>query len=86
MTIGIFAGLLNIVLDFLFAFPLGLEVIGVAYASVIAQGFMLILSFIYMLKKTRFEFKFSFPFHYEIKNWMLISLHSLIRVIILHPV
>ena len=84
MTIGILTGLLNLILDVLFAFPLELGIIGVAYASVIAQGFMFALALIYFFQKTKFRFTFSFPLHHEIKNWTLISLHSLMRIIIMN--
>ena len=84
MVISIIGGLLNAVLDILFAFQLDLGVIGIAYASVIAQGGMLILSLIYFFRKTDFHLRFSLPLHTEIKTWMFISANLFIRTILLN--
>jgi Na+-driven multidrug efflux pump len=62
---------LNIVLDYAFVFGIegfipAMHIEGAAYASVIAQGFMALLSWILVLKKTPFTLKLSFPFNKEI--------------------
>ena len=84
MVISIIGGLLNALLDILFAFQLDLGVVGIAYASVIAQGVMLILALIYFFQKTDFHLRFSLPLHIEAKTWMLISVNLFIRTIVLN--
>lgn len=71
MIIAILGAVLNIILDIVLVYgvadiipPMNIE--GAAYASVIAQITMAVVSFIYLVKKTSFSLKISLPFHEEI--------------------
>ena len=54
-----------------------LNIKGAAYASVIAQFIMAILSAYYLLKKTPIPLKLSFPFNKEINRFALMILNLL---------
>jgi len=89
MVISIFGTVLNIVLDYAFVFGIdgfipAMHIKGAAYASIIAQGFMALLSLILVLKKTPFNLKFTFPFNKEIKRLSLLSLNLFIRALALN--
>ena len=78
-----------VVLDI--AFVYGIEGIispmnikGAAYASVIAQFLMAILSAYYLLKKTVIPLKLSFPFNKEINRFLLMILNLFIRTLALN--
>ncbi len=84
MIISIVGAILNVGLDFALVFgiegliaPMHIE--GAAWASVIAQGVMAILTLILVLKKTPFSLKLVFPFNKEIKRLLQISLNLFIR-------
>lgn len=89
MVISILGALLNIVLDIILVYgidgviePMYLE--GAAYASVIAQCVMALLSAYFLLKKTIIPLKVSFPFNQEIKRFVLMILNLFIRTIALN--
>ena len=89
MVISIIGTVLNIVLDYAFVFGIdgvipAMHIKGAAYASVIAQGFMALLSLILVIKKTPFNLKFTFPFNKEIKRLLLLSLNLFIRALALN--
>ncbi len=89
MVISILGTVLNIVLDYAFVFGIegfipAMHIEGAAYASVIAQGFMALLSLVLVLKKTPFRLKFTFPFNKEIKRLLLLSLNLFIRALALN--
>ncbi len=89
MVISIFGTVLNIVLDYAFVFGIdgfipAMHIKGAAYASIIAQGLMALLSLILVLKKTPFNLKFSFPFNKEIKRLLLLSLNLFVRALALN--
>jgi putative MATE family efflux protein len=89
MVISIVGASLNIVLDFALVFGIDgiinpMNVVGAAWASVIAQGVMAIMALILFLKKTPFNFIFSFPFNKEIKNLLSISFNLVIRALALN--
>ncbi len=89
MVISIIGTVLNIVLDYAFVFGIdgvipAMHIKGAAYASVIAQGFMALLSLILVIKKTPFDLKFTFPFNKEIKRLLLLSLNLFIRALALN--
>ena len=89
MVISIFGTVLNIVLDYAFVFGVdgfipAMHIEGAAYASIIAQGFMALLSLILVLKKTPFNLKFTFPFNKEIKRLLLLSLNLFVRALALN--
>ena len=84
MIISIIGASLNVGLDFALVYgidgyidPMGVS--GAAWASVIAQGVMALLSLVLLLKKTPFNLKLSFPFNKEIKKMLSISFNLFIR-------
>jgi len=89
MVISIFGTILNIGLDYAFVFGIddfipAMHIQGAAYASLIAQGFMALLSLLLVLKKTPFTLKLSFPFNKEIKRLLLLSFNLFIRALALN--
>jgi len=89
MIISIFGTVLNIALDYALVFGIkgfipAMHIEGAAYASVIAQSFMALLSLILVLKKTPFSLRFTFPFNKEIKRLLLLSLNLFIRALALN--
>lgn len=89
MVISIVGASLNIVLDFVLVFGIedyipAMHVEGAAWASVIAQGVMTLLSLILLLKKTPFSLKLNFPMHPEIKRLLSLSMNLIIRAISLN--
>lgn len=89
MIISIIGAGLNIFLDVVLVFGVeGLlpayEVEGAAWASVIAQGVMALLSLILLLTKTPFSLRLTLPFHPEIKRLLSLSLNLIIRAISLN--
>ena len=89
MVISIFGTVLNIGLDYALVFGIegfipAMHIEGAAYASVIAQGSMAILSLVLVLKKTPFNLKFSLPFNREIKRLLLLSLNLFVRALALN--
>ena len=89
MVISIIGASLNIVLDFVFVFGIeglipAMNVEGAAWASVISQGIMTILSLILLLKKTPFSLKIYAPIHPEIKRLLSLSINLIIRAISLN--
>lgn len=89
MVISILGASLNIVLDFILVFGIegmipALQVQGAAWASVIAQGVMAVLSLWLLLHKTSFRLRFHFPMHPEIRRLISLSLNLVIRTISLN--
>ncbi len=89
MVISIVGASLNILLDFVLVFGIedyipAMHVEGAAWASVIAQGVMTLLSLILLLKKTPFSLKLIFPMHPEIKRLLSLSMNLIIRAISLN--
>lgn len=89
MIIAASGALVNIVLDFSLVYgiegviePLGIK--GAAWASLISQGIMAILSLILLLKKTEVSLKLEFPLHPEIKRLVNMSLNLFVRSIALN--
>ncbi len=89
MIISIVGVSINVLLDFALVYgiegfiePMNIQ--GAAWASVISQGVMALLTLILFLKKTPFNLKFSFPFNKEIKNILSISFNLIIRAISLN--
>jgi putative MATE family efflux protein len=89
MVISIVGALLNVGLDFLLVFgirglipALGIE--GAAYASLLAQLVMAIMSAYLFLTKTPFTFRLNFKFHPEIKRIMSLSFNLIIRALSLN--
>ena len=89
MVISIVGASLNIGLDIILVYGIEgfiepMNVIGAAWASVIAQAVMALLAIILILKKTPFNFKIVLPFNKEIKNLLSISFNLIIRTIALN--
>ncbi len=89
MVISIIGAVLNIGLDFVLVFGIDgliapMNVKGAAWASVIAQVVMAILSLILLLKKTPFSLKLSFTLNKEIKNLLGLSLNLMGRALALN--
>lgn len=89
MVISIIGASLNIGLDFVLVFGIDgfidpMNVKGAAWASVIAQAVMAILSLILLLKKTPFSLKLSFTLNKEIKNLLGLSLNLMGRALALN--
>ena len=89
MIIAIIGALLNIILDFVFVFGIAdyipaMHIKGAAYASLIAQFIMAILSAYYLLKKTTIPLKLSFPFNKEINRFIIMILNLFVRTLALN--
>lgn len=84
MIIATIGAVLNIGLDFAFVYgiegviePLGIK--GAAWASLISQGIMAILAFLFLMKKTDVSLKLVLPLHPEIKRLISMSLNLFLR-------
>lgn len=89
MVISVIGAVLNVVLDFILVFGIEgfidpMNVKGAAWASVIAQAVMAILSLILLLKKTPFNLRLSFTFNKEIINLLGLSLNLMGRALSLN--
>ncbi|QFZ56015.1 MATE family efflux transporter [Oceanihabitans sp. IOP_32] len=89
MIIAIIGAVINIVLDFVLVYGIkgyipAMHIKGAAYASVIAQITMAVLSAYYLLKKTIIPLKLSFPFNKEINRFALMILNLFVRTIALN--
>ena len=89
MVISIIGAALNVLLDFALIFgveglipPMNIE--GAAWASVIAQGVMALLSLFLLWKKTPFRLKWYVPIHPEIKRLLSLSMNLIIRAVSLN--
>jgi len=89
MVISITGAILNVILDVVLVYGVEgfiqpLNVVGAAWASVIAQAVMALLAIVLLLKKTPFSYKLKFPFNKEIKNLLSISFNLIIRAVALN--
>lgn len=89
MIIAIVGALLNIILDIVFVYGIegyipAMHIEGAAYASVIAQIVMAIISVLLFLKKTNLSLKITFPYHPEIKRLLGMMGNLFIRTIALN--
>jgi putative MATE family efflux protein len=89
MLIAIAGAAANIVLDIIFVYGIedlipAMHIKGAAYASVIAQVIMAILSAYYLLKKTDIPLLVQFPFNPEIKRFIVMILNLFVRTIALN--
>ena len=89
MIIAIIGTITNIVLDFILVYgiegyiePLNIQ--GAAYASIVAQIVMALMAAFYLLKKTNIPLIPAFPFHTEIKRFILMILNLFVRTIALN--
>nr|WP_262905091.1 MATE family efflux transporter [Tamlana sargassicola] len=89
MIIAIIGAALNIVLDFILVYGIPnyispMYVNGAAYASIIAQIIMALLSAYFLLTKTPITLKINFPFNKEINRFLLMVLNLFIRTVALN--
>ncbi len=89
MIIAIIGAVLNIILDFVLVYGIkdfipAMHIKGAAYASVIAQISMAILSAYFLLTKTSIPLRFSFPFNKEIKRFIFMILNLFVRTVALN--
>ncbi|NVK53624.1 MAG: MATE family efflux transporter [Flavobacteriaceae bacterium] len=89
MIIAITGALLNIVLDYIFVYGFSdiipaMYIDGAAYASVIAQITMAILSGVLLLKKTAIPLRVQLPIHPEIKRLLNMIFNLFIRTLALN--
>lgn len=89
MVIAISGALANIILDVIFVYGIenyipAMHIKGAAYASVIAQIIMAVLSAYYLLKKTDIPLLVKLPFNPEMKRFALMILNLFIRTIALN--
>ncbi|MFL1010477.1 MATE family efflux transporter [Flavisericum labens] len=89
MIIAIIGAASNIVLDVILVYgiegyitPMNIE--GAAYASVLAQILMAILSAYFLLKKTVIPLRVSFPFNPEIRRFIFMILNLFVRTVALN--
>ena len=89
MLIAIIGALSNIIFDFILVYGIqgyipALHIKGAAYASVLAQILMALLSAYYILKKTNIPIMAKLPFNPEIKRFSLMILNLFVRTIALN--
>ncbi|AUC85579.1 MATE family efflux transporter [Polaribacter sp. ALD11] len=89
MIIAIIGASLNIVLDIILVYGIegyipAMHIEGAAYASVIAQITMAVISLFLLLKKTSISLKISFPFHAEIPRLLNMISNLFVRTIALN--
>lgn len=89
MVVAIIGTLINIVLDILFVFgvddfipAMGIE--GAAWASLIAQIVMAVITLVLLIKKTDISLKLVLPLHPEIKRLVQMSFNLFLRSIALN--
>ena len=89
MIIAISGALLNVGLDFVLVYGIdgfipAMNIQGAAYASVIAQIVMAIVSAVLLLKKTSFKLKIVFPFNKEIPRLVRMVFDLFLRTVALN--
>lgn len=89
MIIAIIGAVSNIVLDVILVYGIEgfiqpMNIKGAAYASVIAQLIMAFFAAYYLLKKTVIRLKLHFPFHKEIKRFVIMILNLFVRTLALN--
>ncbi len=89
MIIAAIGAGVNIGLDFIFVYGLegyidAMGVVGAAWASLIAQAIMAILSLILVLKKTSISLRLTFPLHPEINRLVTMSANLFLRSVALN--
>lgn len=89
MIIAIVGASVNIVLDIVLVYGIegyvpAMNIKGAAYASVIAQMLMAIISAYYLLTKTAIPLRFSFPFNKEINRFAIMILNLFVRTLALN--
>lgn len=89
MIIALVGASTNVFLDIILVYGIDgfiepMNIKGAAYASVVAQCLMALLSAYYLLKKTIIPLKVTFPFNKEINRFMLMIFNLFIRTLALN--
>lgn len=89
MVVALVGASLNIILDFVLVYGVkdiipAMHIEGAAYASVIAQFTMAIMSGIFLLKKTDIPLRFTLPINKEMKRFTLMIANLFIRTLALN--
>lgn len=89
MVIAIIGAFLNVILDFMLVYGINgfiqpMHVKGAAYASVIAQIIMAILSGYLLLTKTNIPLRVKFPLNKQISNFAIMILNLFVRTLALN--
>ena len=89
MIIAIIGAVTNIILDYILVFGIqnyipAMNIKGAAYASLVAQCLMALLSAYYLLKKTSIPLRLSFPLNKEINRFIIMILNLFVRTIALN--
>ena len=89
MVIAIVGAVANIILDFILVYGIEgyitpMHIKGAAYASVISQLLMSVCAAYFLLKKTIVPLRVSFPFHPEIKRFIVMILNLFVRTLALN--
>jgi putative MATE family efflux protein len=89
MLIAITGAIANIILDIVLVYGIegfipAMHIKGAAYASVVAQIIMALLSAYYIIKKTDIPLLVKFPFNPEIKRFIVMILNLFVRTIALN--
>lgn len=84
MYISFLGGIINVVLDIYLVFYVGMNVEGIAWASLAAQGVMFVLALIYLFKKTPFRLNQIRYLHPDFKKTLGMSFNLFIRTLSLN--
>ena len=89
MIIAIVGAMANVFLDVILVYGIqdiipAMHIKGAAYASVIAQCLMALLSVYYLLKKTEIPLRVTLPFNKEIKRFLIMIGNLIIRTLALN--
>ncbi|WP_272022101.1 MATE family efflux transporter [Olleya namhaensis] len=89
MIIAIIGAGLNVILDFAFVYGITglitpMHIKGAAYASVIAQVVMALISGYLLLTKTAIPLRITFPFNRQISNFVIMILNLFVRTLALN--
>ncbi len=89
MVVALVGASLNIILDFVLVYGVkdiipAMHIEGAAYASVIAQFIMAVLSGIFLLRKTDIPLRFTLPINKEMKRFTLMIANLFIRTLALN--
>ncbi len=79
MIASVSGGLLNIFLNYFMAVYLEMGLVGIAYASIIAQAVMFLIAFVFLFKYTPFRLRFILPIHSQLKGLLTMSFNLFIR-------
>ena len=89
MLIAIIGTVANIIFDIAFVYGIegfipAMHIKGAAYASVLAQLIMALLSIYFLLAKTKISLKPTLPFNKEMKNFVIMILNLFVRTLALN--